>query len=164
MVAFMTNIDTWSHGNGATGAILRIVLRFIQFVLAITVAGLYGVDLKNASDAGSYIDGKWVFAEVVAGLSAFTCLVYAIPFIKSYLGFGWDFVLFVLWTALFGLFASIYLDAEPTPRQGGQIRMKHAVWVDLVNMLLWFITTVYSSLLVWKSRGARTLHTGAAKA
>lgn len=81
-----------SHG-GATGGLLRIFIRFCQFVLAITVAGLYGVDLHAAHDAGTYIDGKWVFAEVVAGLSAVTCLVYFLPFFKSFWAFAWDWIL-----------------------------------------------------------------------
>jgi hypothetical protein len=34
--------------------------RFAQFVLGITVCGLYGVDLHNASSQGKYADSKWV--------------------------------------------------------------------------------------------------------
>lgn len=79
--------------GGLAGAILRLVLRFIQFVLALVVAGLYGVDLHAAHSAGAYTDGKWVFAEVVAGLSAVTVLIYGIPFFKSYWAFGWDWIL-----------------------------------------------------------------------
>lgn len=40
--------------------IFMSVLRFLQFVLAITVCGLYGVDLHNAAVAGVYADSKWV--------------------------------------------------------------------------------------------------------
>lgn len=76
-------------------------------------------------------------------------------------GLMWCFS--ILWTALFGLFGSIYIPAHPTPKQAGQWRMKHAVWVDLVNMLLWLITAVYSSLVFWRHRGGRTLHTGRGK-
>lgn len=82
-----------SNSGGVSGALLRIVLRFFQFVLAITVAALYGTDLSNAHKAHAYIDGKWVFAEIVAGLSAITVLIYGIPFLKSYWAFGWDWVL-----------------------------------------------------------------------
>lgn len=82
-----------SHSGGLIGALFRAVLRFVQFVLAIVIAALYGVDLHHAHQAGAYTDGKWVYAEVVAGLSAVTCLVYAVPFIKSYWAFGWDWVL-----------------------------------------------------------------------
>lgn len=70
----------------------------------------------------------------------------------------------VLWTALFGIFGKIYIPAHPTPHQGGQWRMKHAVWVDLTNMLLWLLTGVMSTIIWFRSRGGRTMHTGRAKA
>ncbi len=40
--------------------IFMSVLRFVQFVLAIAVCGLYGVDLHNAAVQGKYADSKWV--------------------------------------------------------------------------------------------------------
>ena len=82
-----------SSSGGLTGALIRFILRLFQFALAITVAGLYGVDLHHADKLDAYTDGKWVFAEVVAALSAVTCLVYGIPFVKSYWAFGWDWIL-----------------------------------------------------------------------
>ncbi|KAK5109851.1 hypothetical protein LTR62_006458 [Meristemomyces frigidus] len=164
MVAIFDTLAERSHSGGLIGALIRLTLRFFQFILAITVAGLYGVDLHHASQQHKYTDGKWVFAEVVAGLAAVTCLVYAVPFFKSYWAFGWDWCLFALWTALFGLFGKIYIPAHPTPKQAGQHRMKNAVWVDLVNMLLWLVTAVYATLIWWRNRGSgRTLHTGRGK-
>ncbi|GAB7362889.1 hypothetical protein MBLNU230_g3191t1 [Neophaeotheca triangularis] len=151
-----------SHSGGTIGAIIRLVLRFLQFVFALTVAGLYGVDLHNANKVDAYTDGKWVFAEVVAGLAAVTVIVYAVPFIKSYWGFGWDWIMFILWTAVFGVFGRIYIPANPTPEQHGQHRMKNAVWIDLVNMLLWFVTAIYSTVIWWRSRVSTTMHTGRA--
>lgn len=42
--------------------------------------------------------------------------------------------------------------------------MKNAVWVDLVNMLLWLVTAAYSTVIWVRSRGSgRTLHTGRGK-
>ncbi|KAF2158996.1 hypothetical protein M409DRAFT_30531 [Zasmidium cellare ATCC 36951] len=157
-------VRTRSGHGGVAGGLARIVLRFLQFILAITVAGLYGVDLANAHKAGAYTDGKWVFAEVVAGMSAVTCLIYgACFFIPGEKFFAWDWVLFILWTALFGLFGNIYIGAKPTPEQHGQQRMKNAVWVDLVNMLLWLASAIYSTIIFWRSRNNRTLHTGRGK-
>lgn len=68
-----------------------------------------------------------------------------------------------MWTALFGTFGKIFIPAHPTPKQSGQRRMKNAVWVDLVNMLLWLVTAVYSTLIFFRNRTTRTLHTGRAK-
>ncbi|KAF7193774.1 hypothetical protein HII31_04843 [Pseudocercospora fuligena] len=150
--------------GGLIGGIIRLILRFLQFVLAITVAGLYGTDLHHGSQAGVAADGKWVFAEVVAGMAAVTVLVYGVlKFIPGEFTFWWDWILFILWTALFGLFGKIYIPADPTPEQHGQQRMKSAVWVDLVNMLLWFITAVWTTIVFFRRRNNRTLHTGRSK-
>lgn len=42
------------------GYLALSVLHFFQFVLGITVCGLYGTDLQRARNAGKYSDGKWV--------------------------------------------------------------------------------------------------------
>ena len=162
-MSIFSKIGEHSSSGGVVGAVLRLILRLFQFVLALTVAGLYGVDLHHAHQKDGYIDSKWVFAEVVAGLSAFTVLVYGIPFFKSYWAFGWDWFLFVLWTALFGLFGRIFIPAHPTPKQSGQIRMQRAVWVDLASMLLWLVTATLSTIIWWRGRQTRSLHTGRAK-
>ncbi|KAK5135620.1 hypothetical protein LTR08_005100 [Meristemomyces frigidus] len=157
-------LSTHSSSGGLPGALARLTLRFFQFIFAIVVAALYGIDLHHASEEHAYTDGKWVFAEVCAVLSCVTCLIYGLPFIKSYWAFGWDWVLFILWTALFGIFGHLYIPAHPTPQQHGQIRMKHAVWIDLINMLLWLVTACYSTLIWVRARGGgRTLHTGRGK-
>lgn len=63
----------YPHGFGS---LVRLILRFFQFIFALTVAGLYGVDLHAAHQAHVYTDGRWVFAEVCAGLSAASVFVY----------------------------------------------------------------------------------------
>lgn len=40
--------------------------------------------------------------------------------------------------------------------------MKNAVWVDLVNMLLWLVTAVMGVVVFFMMRGNRSLHTGRA--
>lgn len=44
---------SWVH-------IVLIFLRFVQFALALTVVGLYGVDLNRARKEKKYVDSKWV--------------------------------------------------------------------------------------------------------
>ncbi|CAF9930193.1 MAG: hypothetical protein ALECFALPRED_004548, partial [Alectoria fallacina] len=120
--------------------ITNLTLRFLQLIFAVAVLGLYGTELSNArkNHTGDY--SKWVYAEVVGVLSAVTCLVYVLPKVKSWWAFGWDLILFILWVAVFGVFGKIYIHAKPV--DGGVKRMKNAVWVDLVNMLLWLVTAV----------------------
>lgn len=73
--------------------ILNLVLRFLQFVFAITVIGLYGTDLHKGHKENKYTDSKWGYAVAIGALSAFTALVYVIPKVKSWWAFGWDIVL-----------------------------------------------------------------------
>lgn len=73
----------------------------------------------------------------------------------------------ILWTAVFGSFGKLFIGANPhPPLPHGNIhnvpREKSAVWIDLINMLLWFVTAVYSAVLFFMFRRARTLHTGRA--
>jgi hypothetical protein len=81
-----------SYHTGFVGFLFNSVFRFFQFVMAITVCGLYGVDLNNARKAGKYADGKWVFAEITAGIAGITALAFMIPFLKTYRLFPWDAV------------------------------------------------------------------------
>jgi len=142
--------------------ILSSILRFVQFALALAVCGLYGVDLNNARSQGKYTDGRWVFAEVVGALSAFTALLYMIPFIMRIpFAFAWDALIFFLWVVLFGIFGNMYIK-ENAEGDAGVQRMKNAVWVDLVNMLLWLISTIIMAGYWWKNRNSRTQFTGRA--
>jgi len=103
-----------------------------------------------------------VYAEVTAALSAFTALLYIIPFtVKIPLLFVWDTILFILWIALFGLFGSMFIK-EHAEGNNGIKRMKNAVWVDLVNALLWLITAVGMIVYWFKHRNTRSVWTGRA--
>ncbi|KAI9871823.1 MAG: hypothetical protein M1830_002406 [Pleopsidium flavum] len=82
-----------ASGGGFMGWIIHAILRSLQFVFALTVAGLYGTDLSNARKHGVGGDPKWVYAEVVAGLSALTSIIYMVPLLKSFYLFAWDAVL-----------------------------------------------------------------------
>ncbi|KAF2085360.1 hypothetical protein K490DRAFT_23652, partial [Saccharata proteae CBS 121410] len=124
-------------------------LRLLQFVLGLTVAGLYGVDLNAARRAHTYADSKWVFAEVIAGLSCVTAAALCIPALfRARWLWTWEWMLFILWVAQFGSFGRVYLGVETGGRSGVQ-RMKNAVWVDLACLLLWFGTAVLGTAVWW---------------
>ncbi|KAI1771646.1 hypothetical protein F4818DRAFT_197667 [Hypoxylon cercidicola] len=145
------------------GYLLFCVLHFFQFILAVTVCGLYGVDLQRARSQGKYVDGNWVYAEVVGALAALTAILYLVPFILRFAAVTvWSFILFVLWIALFGLFGNMYIHEDPEGNSDIQ-RMKNAVWVDLANALLWLIGFVASAAYWWTHRDRRSRFTGRAK-
>lgn len=89
-----------SRPGGLIGVILRTALRIIQMIIALVIAGIYGQDLRKAQSANEPADSRWVFAEVVAGLSIITAIVYLVPVIKSTKYFAWDAVLLYVHPAL----------------------------------------------------------------
>ena len=55
----------------------------------------------------------------------------------------------------------MYINEDPEGNSGIQ-RMKNAVWIDLVNMLLWLVSLVAMAFKWWKVRTGRTQFTGRA--
>ncbi|GAW15429.1 hypothetical protein ANO14919_048380 [Xylariales sp. No.14919] len=146
-----------------TSYALFAILHLAQFVLAVTVIGLYGTDLDRAHRRGAYTDGKWVYAIVVASLSAVTAIFYLIPFFLRFAVVPiWSFILFILWIALFGLFGSLYIHEDPEGNADIK-RMKNAVWVDLANAILWLVGTGAAATYWWLHRQRNTRFTGRAK-
>ena len=47
--------------------VIHAILRFLQFVFAITVAGLYGTDIDHARKRGGGGDSRWVSEVLVMG-------------------------------------------------------------------------------------------------
>ncbi|KAI1102123.1 hypothetical protein F4804DRAFT_277080 [Jackrogersella minutella] len=136
---------------------LRWVARGIQFILAIIVCGLYGNRVDRDRKAGNAQTAAWVYALVVAGFSCVTCLIYAVPNpfsrMQSHRLFAWDLTLFVLWIALFGTFAAIFLKRDGGEYEGTSVAlMKCAVWVDLVNAIFWLCTGVYGCFRTFVGR------------
>ena len=156
------------------------IYRLLQIIFALTVVGLYGVDLHKANRENKYSDGKWVctalhfclnpadheqvYAVVVGSLSAPTALAYLVPFVHRIpFLFIWDTILFILWITLFGIFGKLFIHENPEGN-GGIKRMKNAVWVDLVNALLWLFSAIGMAAYWWKARnGTRTKWTGRAR-
>jgi hypothetical protein len=60
-----------------------------------------------------------VYAVVVGSMSAVTCVLYFVPFVLRVAGVVaavWNFILFILWIALFGVFGKVcalQLSLEP---------------------------------------------------
>jgi hypothetical protein len=92
-------------------------------------------------------------------MSTVTALIYGIPFVKSYIAWAWDLILFILWIAVFGIFGKMYIQ-EKAEGDAGVQRMKNAVWIDLINVFLWLISAIWGAVIFF--RGRRTRFTGRA--
>lgn len=141
---------------------LLIAIRFLQFVLAIMVCVLYGIDLQAAMKQHKYVDSKWLYAEIVAAMSVFVSLFSMIPYewvLDIPFSFVADIILFILWLAVFGVFGNLYFGTDPQG-DAGQIRMHHAIWVDFTNALLWAVTGALMAMYWLRSRKNKSLFRG----
>ncbi|KAL5598347.1 hypothetical protein BROUX41_003594 [Berkeleyomyces rouxiae] len=91
-----------------------------------------------------------IFAEVVAGLSCLTALVYLIPHVpRSTLEVAWDSVLVILWLVLTARFAQSYLGPEPRRPGPDYVRLRWSVYMDMVGLALWTVDAI--AVLVYKA-------------
>lgn len=148
-------------GGGWSGAALRAILRVIQLLLGLSILGVYGAELAYARAMDRPLDGRWVFAVVIAGLSILTSIVYMVPLFRSYWGWAWDWILVVMTAAVFGIFAKIYLpmpytDTMTDQEQAMLQRSKNGAWVDMISMIFWIISAITGTLLFqsWKRERA----------
>lgn len=175
--AFNTGTDTGKE-MGKTWlktfeTIPRFVCRGLQLVFAIIACGFYGNRLDADRRAGNGPEPEWIFAVLIAGVSALSAIFFvavvplgAMPFlgsrlkmVKTYRFFTWDFSMFILWIVVFGIFAGIFLKRESDdPYKGASTTaMKTAVWVDFANCIFWLISGVYGLVKTCLGRRADKL-------
>ena len=126
--------------GGVFGPASSAILRTLQAIFSITTAVLYGLDLTSATDKGVRAGSMWVYAEVASGLSMLACLGRLFFTTTKCRWSLVDWVIFILWVAQFGVFGNIYLGLASSDEGGSYVnrgRMLAAVWIDMVNMLLW---------------------------
>ncbi|KAL2013670.1 hypothetical protein VTN00DRAFT_1195 [Thermoascus crustaceus] len=160
----MPAASTFTDGGSGPGIISSAMLfaeaglRFVQFVMALAVVGLYGKDINFALQEKAYADPKWVYAMVLSVLAALTAMVLflllfilqnPLPFrtqpVVHFPLFLYECALCVLWLTLFGIFGKMYIGEDPEG-DTGIVRMKHAVWVDLANLGLWIGSATWVGL------------------
>ena len=133
------------HESGFTGIYTRATLRTLQFFSSIILLGIYGSDLSVFPSTSLVSSTNWIFAIVVAVLSALTCVLHCFLTIKRVAWIFWDFVLAVLFAALAGSFGTTYLgtvNEEDRRATASVSKMRAGVAFALLGMVLWFATWI----------------------
>lgn len=90
----------------ALDRVVSIILRAAELAFAAIVAGVTG-EYLHKSNLDSWALGRFIYAEVVAGLSIFFALIWLVPFSSSFIHWPMDLVLSVCWWIVFGLLVDV---------------------------------------------------------
>jgi len=91
----------------AIDRILSFVLRLAELAFAAVVAGITGQYLHDNQGASSWDLGRFIYTEVVAGLSIFLALIWLFPFASSFIHWPVDLLISVCWFVVFGLLVNL---------------------------------------------------------
>lgn len=83
--------------------LFSMVLRLAELAFAAIVAGLNGDYLHAVRHVDPWHLGRFIYAEVVAGLSILLALIWLFPFSGSFIHWPVDFFISMAWFAAFGL-------------------------------------------------------------
>ena len=83
--------------------ILSMILRLAELAFAAIVAGITGRYLHDSKGASSWELGRFIYTEVVAGLSIFLAIVWLFPFSSSFVHWPADLFISIMWFVAFGL-------------------------------------------------------------
>ncbi|KAI9657406.1 MAG: hypothetical protein M1821_003088 [Bathelium mastoideum] len=158
------NYSEESSGS-SSGTLYKVyagLIRLLQFSLALAVIGLYAPYLVRAHDQHKYYDPRWMYATIVGAATALTALVLiaitvlnrfartSVPIHIVFLLF-WDSFMALNWICVTGIFGVMYSKTRAEGDKGIQ-EMKNAVWVDLAEMLLFFVTIGVAASQIHRAR------------
>jgi len=91
--------------------ILSLLLRLGELAFAAIVAGITGSYLHAAQGASAWDLGRFIYTEVVAGLSILLAIIWLFPFSGSFIHWPVDFIISVAWWVSFGLLVNLIGDS-----------------------------------------------------
>jgi len=83
--------------------LFSMILRLAELVFAAIVAGVTGAYLHSVQNSSTWDQGRFIYTEVVAGLSIILSIVWLFPFSGSFVHYPADFLISIMWFVAFGL-------------------------------------------------------------
>ncbi|KAJ5958490.1 uncharacterized protein N7479_005640 [Penicillium vulpinum] len=84
-----------------------IILRIAEIAFAAVVAGVIGHYLAQVNNSSPDVDwspqARWIYTEVIAGLSILLGLIWLIPFSSGFFSWPMDIIISLAWFAAFGV-------------------------------------------------------------
>ncbi|KAH2004247.1 hypothetical protein KXV45_002047 [Aspergillus fumigatus] len=129
--------------------LVSIVLRVAEIAFAAVVAGVIGYYLHQFSDIDAWPQARWIYTEVVAGLSILLGLIWLIPFSSGF--FSWPSNKENLQLMLSFLSLDSPLSAFSTNSCG---RWKAAEAFSFLSAIVWLASALVGIWFTFRVRGA----------
>lgn len=95
--------------SGTAHKVISVFLRAGEFCSAVIVLGILSRFCYLISIAQANTDGRIIYAMVVACIGIIYSFFFCLPFKSLFLGFPFDFVLFVMWLVAYCLLQTVWL-------------------------------------------------------
>ncbi|KAF9733135.1 hypothetical protein PMIN01_08818 [Paraphaeosphaeria minitans] len=120
-------------------------IRVAQLVFALGSGISYAIELSHG-----HTSSEFFFSQLVFAVTIITLIIGAFTFRSYRLTFVVESTICIFWLALFGVFYQIYLSGNElqTQYEGVNLRRtKAAVWLNLINFLLWLASAIFSTVM-----------------
>lgn len=95
--------------TGTAHKVISVILRLGEFACAVIVLGILSRFCYLISIPQAEADGRIIYAMVVAGIGIVYSFFFCPPFKSLFLGFPFDFILFVMWLVAYCLLQTVWL-------------------------------------------------------
>ncbi|CEJ80247.1 hypothetical protein VHEMI00443 [[Torrubiella] hemipterigena] len=145
----------------AIDRIFSMILRGSELVFAAVIAGVNGQYLYR-SKASTLFLSRFIYTEVVAGISILLALIWLIPFSSTFTHWPVDILISVLWWASFGALVHFVGDncgavfdwGNVSPRGNLCGKFKTSIAFAFLSALIWLISAFVG--IYWIRRRDRT--------
>ncbi|TPX16932.1 uncharacterized protein E0L32_003494 [Thyridium curvatum] len=150
--------------------LVSMLFRLAELAFAAIVAGLTGDYLHRVRGTSSWSQGRFIYTEVVAGLSILFSIVWLFPFAGSFVHYPADFLISVMWWVAFGLLVNwldggcgyIFNWTGITLRGGDSCgKWKADVAFCFLSALCWLVSALLGVYWVHRQRTRATTGTAA---
>ncbi|KAJ6107823.1 hypothetical protein N7523_009146 [Penicillium sp. IBT 18751x] len=147
--------------------LLSIPLRIAEIAFAAVVAGIIGHYLASFSDIDPWPQARWIYTEVIAGLSILLGLIWLIPFSSGFFSWPLDILISFGWFAAFGILVDA-IHHLPCGSiwswhfRGDSVcaRWKAAEAFSFLSAIVWLVSALVGIWFTFRKRGETTQSTG----
>ncbi|KAL2219976.1 hypothetical protein M432DRAFT_638130 [Thermoascus aurantiacus ATCC 26904] len=142
--------------------IFSIILRIGELVFGAVVAGIIGHYLDLYDNFNAWPEGRWIYTEIVAGLSILLALLFLIPISAGFYSWPIDIILSLAWFAAFGLLVDMVhrlrcgsiWDWAFVRHSGTCARFKAAEAFSFLSAIFWLFSGILGLYFVNRTRSA----------